>query len=224
MPDEAMLLQNRLPQAKIYVGKDRVLLARQAVKEGAELIILDDGFQHRRLYRDFDIVLLGEKEKLRKNHFLPWGFLRDFPTRLQEADAVFSGGVDFRKVPVRVADEEKKTLSGIQGKKVGLFCGVSSPESFKKTVDSLGAILVAEWILADHEKAPFVQLAQFSEKCRKLGACALITTEKDFVKLENKPSLPVWYVEIILEILERGGIWGNLIAKIGQKIDNRGSL
>ena len=53
VPDEPMLLQKRLPSARVYVGKDRVSLAKRAVNDGAELIILDDGFQHRRLHRRF---------------------------------------------------------------------------------------------------------------------------------------------------------------------------
>src|SRR5262249_30275344 len=60
VPDEALLLRRRLPSAKIYIGKDRVELAKRAAQEGAEVILLDDGFQHRRLTRDFDVVLTKE--------------------------------------------------------------------------------------------------------------------------------------------------------------------
>ena len=94
--DEALLLARRLPEVKVYVGKDRVASGIKAIKEGAELLILDDGFQYRRLARDFDLVLLDGDDLFGKGHYLPWGYLRDSPKRLREADAVFIYGRDVR--------------------------------------------------------------------------------------------------------------------------------
>ena len=79
VPDEAMILQRRLPHAKIYVGKNRASLAEQAAKDGAEIILLDDGFQRLKLHCDFEIVLIREDDPFAKGHYLPWGFLRDSP-------------------------------------------------------------------------------------------------------------------------------------------------
>ena len=223
LPDEAILLARRLPQAKVYVGKDRVILAKRAVLEGAELILLDDGFQHRRLHRDFDCVLLRGDDPFGKGHFLPWGFLRDHPKRLQEADAVFIGGKDFVPRVTRVVDAQGNAA---QGKQFGLFCGTCYPYSFKKTVDALGIQVKAEWILGDHEPASSLLLERFAVKCKSLGCNGLITTEKDFVKLQNTHSLslPIYYVEIELQMTEGQQRWENLIAKIDQKIDNRPTL
>ncbi len=226
MSDEAMLLQRRLPQVRIYVGKDRVALAKKAAAGGAELILLDDGFQHRRLHRDFDIVLLRQDDPFGKGHFLPWGFLRDSPKRLKEADAVFAGGFDFEPAATRIldGDGEEKTL--LQGKSVGLFCGIGNPRAFKKTVEENGAKVVAEWILADHEPASLQRLARFADRCKSLSASAIITTEKDFVKLPSSFSalLPILYLEIELRLTQGRQRWENLIAKIDQKIDNRSTL
>ncbi len=224
MPDEAMLLQRRLPQVKVYVGKDRAALAKKAAADGAELILLDDGFQHRRLHRDFDIVLLRQDDPFGKGHYLPWGFLRDSPNRLKEADAVFTGGLDFEPAATRIlGGEGEETL---QGKSVGLFCGIGNPRSFKKTVEDLGASIAAQWILADHQPASLEHLARFADRCKSLGASALVTTEKDFIKLLSPVSaaLPILYLEIELRLTGGRQKWENLIAKIDQKIDNRPAL
>lgn len=201
VPDEAMMLAKKLPDAKVYVGKDRAILAKRAVDEGAELIILDDGLQHRRLHRDFEIIL----HDFTHRYFLPRGFLRDSPHRLKGADLVLE---DLRIVPVSPPE--------IRGQKMGIFCGIARPERFKKMVVDLGAEIVAEWILADHEPA---DPTAFAVKCKELGAKALICTEKDFIKLSKTSyALPVLYLEI--EVQASGSL-EKLIEKIDQKIDNR---
>src|SRR3989344_5658052 len=153
LPDEAMLLQRRLPDAKIYIGKNRTLLAKQAVDEGAEIIFLDDGFQHRQLERDIRLSL----------H--------------------------------RICDEKGGDIAAIREWKVGLFCGIANPASFRKMVASLGAKVVAEWILADHAPASPATLEAFAERCNSLGARALVTTEKDFTK-SPRASLPILCIEV----------------------------
>ena len=220
MADEAMLLKRRLPDAEIYVGKNRALLAEQAARDGAELILLDDGFQHRRLYRDFDIVLLRGDDPFGKGHYLPWGFLRDSPRRLNHADAVFVNGPDFCHRAVRILDEKEEEILSIEGWKVGLFCGIAHPVSFKKSVDNLGAEAVAEWLLADHEIAQPDRLERFAVQCKGLDARALITTEKDFIK-GPRCSLPIVFIEIEIEWSEGKERWQKLIAKIDQEIDNK---
>ncbi len=203
MEDEGMLLKR---DANVYVGKDRRISALKAVQEGANLILLDDGFQHRKLHRDMDIVLLSGKE----GHYLPRGFLRDSPRRLNEADAVFRKGEDFYYTAVNIPP--------IQGSKVGLFAGIANPDSFKKIVLDLGIEVVAVWILADHEAAPQKKLDAFASHCKALGAKALVTTEKDFIK-GPKTLLPIHPIEIAIKWKSKEN-WLKLIEKIDQKIDN----
>ncbi len=219
IPDEAMLLQRRLAEAKIYIGKKRTLTAKRAAKEGADLILLDDGLQHRKLARDFEIVLTKKEDPFGKGHYLPWGFLRDSPKRLKRADAVFCNGLDFRYRVSRVLDEKEKEVL-VRGWKVGLFSGIANPAIFKKNVDDLGPSVVAEWQLADHEPADPLLLEQFASRCKTLGAKALITTEKDFIK-GPRCSLPIVFIEIEIEWMEGKAKWEKLIAKINQEIDNR---
>jgi tetraacyldisaccharide 4'-kinase len=208
--DEPKLLAIRLPNAKIYVGKNRAHLAKQAAQDGAELILLDDGFQHRKLHRDFDIVLDSKSS----THFLPWGFLRDSPKRLKTADAVFAPTYKVR----RILESQGTEVPSIKGWKVGLFAAIAKPSNFKKTVDALGASISAEWLLFDHEVPNPEKLKAFVLKCKSLGVRALICTEKDFVKLSPSLTLalPLLYLEIEIEV--EG--WENLVAKIAQRIDN----
>ncbi len=224
IPDEAILLQKRLKHAKIYIGKDRVALAKKAAVDGCDLIILDDGFQYRKLHRDLDLVILSGSDPFGKNHYLPWGFLRDSPKRLNQADAVFVSGELFSHlglphIPLTLKVESPSIL----GRPVAMFCGIAKPHLFKKTIENLGAKVVSEWILVDHGVADTSLLQEFAGKSQKLGAQALLCTEKDFVKLDPalKLSLPLYCVEISYATREGDLLWEKLIAKISEKIDNR---
>lgn len=194
IPDEAMLLAQRLPNVKVYVGKDRVALALQA---DADLLILDDGFQHRRLHRDFDVVL-GET----KGHYLPWGFLRDSPKRVKRADFIFG---ETKLIVKRILDLKGKEIPTIRGWKVAIFCGIAKPHKFKKTVQDLGAEVVAEKYFGDHEMTNLNRLPK---------AEAYICTEKDAVKL-LPTDLPIYYLEMEMEAPEG---WQKLVETIDRKI------
>lgn len=206
VPDEAILLARRLPNVKVYIGKDRAVLAKQAAKD-AELILLDDGFQHRRLHRDFDIVLTRDK----KERYLPAGFLRDDPKRLKKADETFTVGKELQLVVKRILDLEGNEIPSIRGWKVGIFCGIANPESFKKTVRDLGAEIVFEKIFADHALADLNKLSK--ER-------VLLCTEKDVVKLPPT-QLPIYFLEMEMQIVQGHDRWEKLIEKIDQKIDNK---
>ncbi|HSX25710.1 MAG TPA: tetraacyldisaccharide 4'-kinase [Chlamydiales bacterium] len=225
IPDEPLLLSRRLPLVKVYVGKNRVASAKKAIAEGAELIILDDGFQHRGLARDFDFVILDGKDPFGKGHYLPWGFLRDSPRRLKEVDALFvqngtfPGAIQMKTKVLRILDVREEEVASIRGWRVGLFCGIAKPDRFKKTVVDLGAEVVAQWILADHEPADLERLHAF---CKGLDVRALVCTEKDFVKLPKGIAfpLPIFFLEMGMEIVAGQKEWEKLIEKIDQKIDN----
>lgn len=228
-PDEPKLLQKKLPHAKVYVGKDRVRLAQKAVLEGAEVMIMDDGFQYRKLHRDIDLVLLFGEDPFGKGHYLPRGFLRDDPRRLQEADAIFvngkeKGGLSFPYISLELR-VQRVVLHGlnqeiqIKGKKVAIFCGIARPKMFRKTVESLGAEVVLEWYLPDHGQILEKNLQDFCARAECLMAQFVLCTEKDAIKLDpcSFPNLGV--VEIALEVAQGKDLWENLIAKINRTID-----
>lgn len=203
--DEALLLSRRLPHVKVFVGKDRVALAKKIASE-VDLIILDDGFQHRRLHRDFDIVLTREGDR----HYLPFGFLRDSPERLKKADALFSVGKELKLSVKRILDLQGNEIASIRGRNVGIFCGIAKPSRFKKTVESLGAKIVSETFFADHESADLSKLPKDNP---------LICTEKDAVKLPST-HLPIYYLEMEMEVVQDRERFQKLIEKIDRNIDN----
>jgi len=188
--DEMKVVARHVPKAMLYEGKDRVRLARQAEKDGAKLILLDDGFQHRRLHRDLDVVVLGPKGGLR----------RESERRLKDAFVL----------------EETKIKAwcpvDLRGERVGIFCGIGNPERFKKTVEGLGAIVVGKLFLRDHEPVGIKRLEKFY---KSLDVRCLLCTEKDEVKLPST-QIPVHAVRI--EVLADG--LENLVAKIEEKLDN----
>jgi tetraacyldisaccharide 4'-kinase len=233
VPDEPLLLQRRLKNAKVYIGKDRCMLAQKAESEGARLILLDDGFQYRRLHRDFDLVLLAGSDPFGKGHYLPWGFLRDHPRRLASADTIFISGGQTSLYPAphvhlevnvdRILDMQQTVVSSIKDSKVAIFCGIAKPHLFKKTVEGLGAEVVLEWVLGDHEMVSSSRLQQFVLEAKNHGAEMLVCTEKDYVKLDPSRDfpLPIVFLEISLVVRNGFSLWENLIAKITQKIDNQ---
>lgn len=90
--DEVYLLAEALPGAIVVAGKDRVKAAEMAFEAGAKLIVLDDGLQHRRLFREDEIILVSGKDPFSGGHFLPRGFLRDEPRRINKATLLVVNG------------------------------------------------------------------------------------------------------------------------------------
>lgn len=231
VPDEAWLLQRKLPQAKVYIGKDRYKSAKQAVQEGAELLILDDGFQHRRLARDWDLVLLDGKDPFGKGHYLPWGYLRDSPRRLSQATALFidrlhpdfPDAIEVRTKAVRIVGQGQKEIASLEGEPCGVFCGLAKPQKFLNTLQEMGVEIRKQWLLADHEPADLISLELFAKECQVLGACFIVCTEKDAIKLPEQISLalPLVWIEIETQVVSQFEQWEKLIAKIRKKIDNR---
>jgi tetraacyldisaccharide 4'-kinase len=224
--DEAALLSRRLPQVKVYTGKDRISSGKKAILEGAELLILDDGFQYRKLSRDFNFVLLDGEDPFGKGHFLPWGYLRDSPKRLRSADAVFVNGKDLTLRVKKILTLNGDPIGSIKGWRVALFSGIAKPLKFKKTVVEIGAEVVFERVFADHALIPITLLKELSDEAKEQGATALLCTEKDFVKLPQDLvlSLPLLFLEMEMKMLGDRANWEKLIAKIDQKIDNYSSL
>ena len=209
--DEMEVIRRHIPGARLYQGVDRVALARQAEEDGAELILVDDGFQYRRLHRDFDLVVVRNGDFF--DTFLPRGRLRESPDQLKRGDARFSyepveGAIRLKNRCTRIVDLKGQEISSIRGERVALFCGIGNPKRFKELILSLGAEIAAEKYLADHE--PFLEWKELNVKY-------LVCTEKDYVKL-GAVDLPIVWIEIEAEVAEGEDQWQNLIAKIGASI------
>jgi len=242
--DEPYQLWKNLPDTTVYVCKNRCASANQAACDGMQLAILDDGMQHRKLARDFELVVLDAADPFGQGYSLPRGLLRERPGALKRADLIIINHVHnlqhfhtireqikhYTQAPViaaRVAvksikDLEKSVIDTLQGKKVGLFCAIGSPHHFKETLISLGANVIDQLILSDHRAVDEKMLSQFAERCRQKGAELLVCTEKDQIKLDKtvRLSLPIAWTEIILEFIEGSNHWEDLIQKIINKINS----
>ncbi|MCH9609165.1 MAG: Tetraacyldisaccharide 4'-kinase [Chlamydiales bacterium] len=198
--DEPKLLAKRLPDAIVIVGRDRIKGAKLAIELGAELILLDDGMQHRRLGRDIEIGL-GSRE----GDFLPKGRLRDLPKRMEKADLVL-GPSDLRCRPAGLFSENGKGVD--VPKKVALFCGIGNPEGFVETVKEMGCDIVKTQFLADHEKMGIKELKKLAT-----GVDMVVCTEKDQVKLEGIDASFGW-VKSEMHVINNHDAWETTLEQI----------
>lgn len=213
--DEALLLAAQAPGVPVLVGRDRGLVGLRALSAfDAEVLVLDDAFQHHRLHRTLDVVSFDGRLGFGNGHALPRGPLREPLAALSRADAVVvvdgplpevDEALLARRVPAaqRIAARRQpcalRALSGgeprspaeLAGAPVGLLAGVAQPASVRRTLESLGAQVVAERLFRDHHRYQAADLAGLAEL-----APHWITTEKDAVKL-----LPAWAGDAKIEVL-----------------------
>ncbi len=213
--DEPLLIARRCPGVQVWVGADRVATARKARDGGAQLLILDDGFQHRRLARDADVVVVNPSLGFGNGALLPRGPLREPTSALRRAsllwiraepgprrDLPFSGPiVRARHAPSAVCavDGRELPLEHLRGRRVLAFSGLADPNAFPRTLHALGAELVAARPFPDHHPFSSAELADLAREARSKGA-QLITTEKDSMRLPTGFESSVLRIEV--EILE----------------------
>jgi tetraacyldisaccharide 4'-kinase len=210
-------------------GPDRLALARRAFAEiRADVAVLDDGFHDLRLHRDLDIVMVDATAPFGNGRLFPRGTLRESPRGLRRADLVvvsradqidagelallraslqnLSGGrpvaaaVHRPRAPRAVAgDRPPATLAG---KRLLAFCGLGNPLAFESTLKRQGAEVAAFRAFPDHHPYSPTELDGLEAEGRELEADALVTTEKDAARLDDRPwSLPVWVLGVDLEIV-----------------------
>ncbi len=225
--DEPRLLAQKLPHVEVMVGKKRAYTAKKAEKRGVDLILLDDGMQHRALARDMEIVLLDGMDPLGKNAFLPAGLLRDSPKRLKTADLLVFNPVETEEEFIRCIQAVKpytathaaairyRFTSDLKGKKVGAFCALAKPERFFAMLERAGGHVVKTLTKEDHKAFSEQELALFAEECRALGAECLVCTEKDYIKILNPSfSLKIIALEIEIEWTFGKEHWDTCLKKI----------
>ena len=229
LSDEAELLKS-LTGADVVVNGDRVAGAKTAVSGGADVLVMDDGYQHRRLRRDLDIVLVDAANPFGFGHCLPRGLLREPPGALRDAGAVVitrSDAVDREALaalrgrlaslapdaslhaaahrPVRLIDADgvEHSVGTLAGRKVMAFCGIASPESFFETLEALGADVSATRALADHVEYTDAVTAEIARLADNGEGEILVTTQKDYVKLDGKElGGQVWQLVVEMAIVE----------------------
>ncbi len=210
--DEALVLRDNLPDVPHLQGKDRVLLAlRVTAERRADVLILDDAFQHRRLGRDLDIVLLDATEPWGHGHLFPRGLLREDVAGLCRADVVVLTRCDLVRPEERgrlreevarlapgaaVAEAVHRPLGLIGGdgtmarpaqledRPVVAFCGLGNPEAFRGTLAGLGLAVRDFRVFPDHHAySPKDGAALEAWAARQEKDCVVLTSQKDLVKL-----------------------------------------
>lgn len=234
--DEPYLLSSNLPKAFVIVGRNRFKASNMAARAGAQLILLDDGMQHRNLARDFDVIVVNALDPFGKGHFLPRGFLRENIHSISRGDIVIVNHVhDLERYAtikeklkqhttapiiatrmniVNILELSGNIVSSIKDKKIGIFCGIAYPEHFQDMVKKLGADLVAHHYFLDHE-FDLNTLHRFIDECVDKGVELVLCTEKDRVKLLDiaETKLPIAWLQIQLEVVEGKEEWDTFIAK-----------
>jgi tetraacyldisaccharide 4'-kinase len=209
--DEPMMLAKALPGVPVLVGKDRRKTATIAVREfSPDLLILDDGFQYWQLYRDLDIVLLDSHIPFANSHCLPRGLLREPMKNLNRAKVVLitrASDVDeeqrssiVREVSllapsahVFFADHlpgnvlRKNPLAHLMQEPLAplAISGIASPHSFALSLSRAGIGPVETMSFADHHFYDAADATRIVGKMTNVGAQSIITTEKDFVKMDR---------------------------------------
>jgi tetraacyldisaccharide 4'-kinase len=229
--DEAIELQQMLPGVPHLQDPDRVAAARAAIQKfAAQVILLDDGFQHRRLGRELDIVLLDALEPFGFGHVFPRGTLREPIESLRRADLMCLTRADMvdsaerqriyseaaavapGRVWCEVAHSPQALLSasgGVQsigslpGRRVAAFCGIGNPMGFKHTLSAVGCELVAWRTFADHHAYNAADIADLQSWAATCGADVAVCTHKDLVKLqvERLGPLPLFAVVVEMNML-----------------------
>lgn len=247
--DEAMVLEENLPDVPHLQGANRVELALTALQElESEVLVLDDGFQHRRLARDLDFVLLDATRPVSGEYLFPRGLLREPVSSLRRADVIvltrcdqvdaadLSEQVD--RLRARYSDKLlatakhaplellgvnnlKTAIGELIGKPVGAFCGLGNPEAFRRTLVDLGAILADFRSFPDHHSYTREDVAELDRWAATLPADAVVvTTQKDYVKLQlvELAGKPVWALRIGMRFRE-GEV--ELQAKLAAVVEGR---
>jgi tetraacyldisaccharide 4'-kinase len=244
--DEPHLLARQLPGVPVIVGKQRYRAGQYAyLRFNPQVIILDDGYQHLKLARQVNIVLIDATCPFGNHYLLPRGTLREPLAALSRAQVFLLTKTDLVEdtssiistlkrynpsAPVITSIHQPVGLSGpggnnsqplewLKGKKVVCFCGIGEPASFGKLLRNLGAEILEQVNFPDHYSYTQNDLKRLEERAMELGAEALITTEKDGVRLSDYTpgSLPLMLLGIELKITadkrEWEKAWGMIVGE-----------
>jgi tetraacyldisaccharide 4'-kinase len=208
--DEPLLLARRLPGVAVVVGADRLLAGQWTVAHvRPDVVLLDDGFQQRRLLKDVEIVCLDARAPWGPGGLLPRGTLREPPSALARAHLLIATRADARRnlaglleeirhyagpAPCLAADYAVEGLedlgsgalhpaSALEGRGVLAFAGIAAPERLAETLTAQGAIVRDVVAFPDHHAYEPRDLEAVAQRARAVGASLLVTTEKDAVRL-----------------------------------------
>ena len=229
--DEAMELEHRLPDVPHLQAPDRFAIAKVAVEElESEVLVLDDGFQHRQLHRDLDIVTIDATNPFGYGRLLPRGLLREPVKSLRRSDLVIvtrSNLVDpatldvlrqaiqrwvspdkiitteMRLVEAINASGEVKPLERLLAQPTFLFSAIGNPTGFERTLLKQSANVVGHEVFSDHHCFDREDLERIGKAAKRATAKQIICTHKDLIKvgIDTIAGLPVHAALIKVEFI-----------------------
>lgn len=208
--DEAILLARRLPDVPVVVGANRFQAGQEALRRfRLDVVLLDDGFQHRQLHRDLDLVLVDATDPFGGGRLFPRGRLREPVTGLGRAHVVILSRSDqapdlpglrrcleqivpgaaqvlARHRPSRLTNltgGEEGLPGSLSGRRLLAVSGIANPEGFHRTLTALGAVLAGTLVFPDHHAFGQADIARMRRAAHEVRADLIITTEKDAIRL-----------------------------------------
>lgn len=235
--DEAILHARSLHRTPVVIGRDRVAAVQTAIEKFApQVILLDDGFQYWSLARDFDLVLLDARRPFGNGKLLPIGRLREPPGELKRAKGVLLTRADEASeselkraadavrryadapifhashAPVCLRDEasgERMELENLLSHRVAVLSALAHNAGFLQSLKARGAQAGSTLARRDHHQWREKEVRDFAREAKRNGAQAIVTTEKDAVKLHHDwcESLPLWSLVIEAKIENEEELW-----------------
>ncbi len=228
--DEAFLLSQNLNYIPIVVGESKYEAGLKITSEfNLDAIIIDDGFQHRSLHRDLDIVLINSRDNPRTHKLLPMGNLREKIHGLERADLIICTktnvhknlsylnrlleNINVEKINSTLEpksmligqDKKKVNKSDIISKNIYLLSAIGDNSGFKKTVERIGVNIVGHSKFVDHFKFKISDLKKAQKDAKKVDANFIITTEKDLIKMEGVSfEIPIYALKIKIHFSPEG--------------------
>ncbi len=214
--DEPSMLVHSGLDVPVAACASRTVGAQALALRGCDVLVLDDGFAHRRLSRNVNVVVLRGERPLGNGHLLPWGTLREPPSSLRRAHVVWlhyrAGVVGPRPEWLARYAPEAKLVSSVQqpaaardgqgrevaldGTRVVAAAGIADPAGFGRTLLGMGALVTELVPLRDHHVFTPADVARLAALVAARGAAALVVTAKDAVKLAPMwQGPPLWVVD-----------------------------
>ena len=228
--DEPYMLATNLPDVVVLVDKDRVKSGRYAIRKfGCDTLLLDDGFQYQKLLHRRDIVLVDRTNPFGNGRVLPRGILREPAGNIARASFVCitkarggdtsvlrsllrelnptAGIMECNHDPTALVDaftRERHGLERLKGMKVYAVSGIAAPLSFENSLEKLGAEIVEKRHFADHHRFSQQETIDIVNRAQEIGADAVVTTEKDAVRMTriDRRAVPVFFLRIEVNFLD----------------------
>ena len=226
--DEPSMLADHLPGVPVVVGENRFEAGQVAIQRcGATAIVLDDGFQHRTLYKDLELVVVNGRAPWGNRRLFPRGMLREPFGALARADGFvvtnppgdddvlgvtsvvhrYKPGAPvlvarYQVLGIREASSDRELPGHLHGRRLLAFAGLASPRSFADTLAAVGVDVAGLVEYPDHHWFTPADLAELARQARAVQADGLITTEKDGARLRGLglPAVPVSVLHVRLRV------------------------